>query len=411
MQVAEYPPLKILVVDDESDIVDEILDLLTDEGMPCVGVSDPEQVIRMVGEDPDIGIIISDIRMPSMSGLELSRKLLQGEDADRDLHIILVTGHAGVAEAIEALNLGADDFLTKPLNSEQLLHSVRRSQEAAFLRDKDRELKLRLTLEAESSASEAAALAKELSKRNDELIDKNRELLGVSQLKDEFLGLISHELNTPLNAIIGFAELLQQMLDAEGDVKKSELTGHITSSANRLHNHITKILNIAKAQSGSIKLEKHQFLAGDLFRNLATRFNAEVGTKNGTIVVELDDENMALCTDFKMLSDALACLFENAIKFSSEGVKIKLKAERSGEGVRFCVIDNGMGMDEKTIRSSLDPLRQGDGKLSRRFEGMGLGLPLARQYIRLLGGDIVIESSLGKGTQITIDLPVQEQMK
>jgi signal transduction histidine kinase len=409
LQAEEAPLLKVLVIDDEPDIVEEIVELLNDEGLVCEGVSDPEKALNMVEADREIGIIISDIRMPTMSGLELSRKLLQDQDGDRDLHIILVTGHAGMAEAIEALKLGADDFLTKPLNSEQLLHSIRRSQEAAVLRDKDRELKLRLTLEAESSASEVATLAGELAKRNEELVDKNRELLEVSQLKDEFLGMISHELNTPLNGIIGFAELLQQMLDADGENKKSELTQHITSSANRLHNHITKILNIAKAQSGSLKLNPQRFLVGDLFRNLSTKFSAEFLAKNGTINIDLDDEGMEIYTDLSMLSEALVCMIENSIKFSGDGVDVRLKAERSGDLIQFFVTDNGFGMDENMIHASLEPLRQGDGKLTRRFEGMGLGLPLARQYLRLLEGGISIESSLGEGTSINVDLPDLKQ--
>ena len=102
-------------------------------------------------------------------------------------------------------------------------------------------------------------------------------------------------------------------------------------------------------------------------------------------------------------------MIENSIKFSGDGVDVRLKAERSGDLIQFFVTDNGFGMDENMIHASLEPLRQGDGKLTRRFEGMGLGLPLARQYLRLLEGGISIESSLGEGTSINVDLPDLKQ--
>lgn len=405
MQLDDSSFQKILVVDDEPDIVDEIVDLLSEEGLQCEGVNDPKKALERVAGDPEIGIIISDIRMPAMGGLELSRRLLQEQENDRDLHIILVTGHAGMAEAIEALKLGADDFLTKPLNSEQLLHSVRRSQEAAILRDKDRELKLRLKMEAESSAIEAATLHEELTRRNEELTEKNQELQEVNQLKDEFLGMISHELNTPLNSIIGFSHLLREMLENDGEERKSELTQHISEAANRLRNHISKIINIAKAQSGRLKIERQNFLIEDLYRNLKARFKEDISSGKGSIDIELDVPGIDFSADSSILGEAMACLVENALKFSKEGVEIKLTAEKTEQGIRLSVSDNGDGMDERTINVSLESLRQGDGKMTRRFEGMGLGLPLARQYVRLHDGLINIESTLGEGTTINIDLP------
>ena len=346
--------------------------------------------------------------MPGMSGLELSRILLQEGDQDRDLHIIFVTGHAGMAEVIEALKLGADDFLTKPLNSEQLLHSVRRSQEAAVLRDKDRELKLCLAFEAKSSAIEAEGLSLELAKRNRELVEKNHELLNVNELKDEFLAMISHEVNTPLNGIIGFAQLLQGSFEGEGDSNNVELTGHIITSANRLHKHVTSVLNIADAQSGRLRIVKQPLIINDLFQGLMSKYAHEAKARGGTIYVEMDDVSLGCSADPEILGVALGCIVENSLKFSNEGVKVKLRAEKTESGVRLLVTDDGLGMDEKAIGSALHPLRQGGGHSARRFEGMGLGLPLARQYLRLHGGEISIESALGQGVRVAIDLPDQQ---
>lgn len=402
------PSLKILVVDDEPDIVEEIVELLEDEGYACEGVSDPKLAISMVEQDLDVGILISDIRMPALSGLELSRQLLQDRDDERDLHIILVTGHAGMAEAIEALKLGADDFLTKPLNAEQLLHSVKRSHESAILRDKDRELKLRLAAEAQTSADEASKLSAELARRNTELTRINLELIDVSKLKDEFLGMISHELNTPLNSIIGFSQLLQEMFVQDGDEQKRELSDYIITSANRLNHHINSILNIAKAQSGDLKLEKQEFLIADLFQNSVTKYQDLVADRKGEIKTDISVEGLSYTADYGLLGEALGCLIENSTKFSNEGVEVVLRAEKTDLGIRMIVTDNGLGMDDQTIHASIDPLRQGDGKLSRRFQGMGLGLPLARQYVRLHGGSMDIESTLGEGTSVIVELPDQD---
>ena len=202
-------PRKVLIVDDEPDIVEEVVEQLDDEGFDCVFAYNAAEAMDIVGKDSDIGVIITDIRMPGMDGLEMARKLKDEAGSSRDLYVIVVTGHAGMAEAIEALQLGAEDFLTKPISPNHLVHSVRRAEEMIQLRGNERLFQLHLEQQVQEKTADIRGLADELAEQNALLEKQNQELSIVGKLKDEFLQMMSHELNTPLNAIVGFAQLMK----------------------------------------------------------------------------------------------------------------------------------------------------------------------------------------------------------
>ena len=202
-QVTQAP--RILVVDDEPEIVDEIVELLNDEGLQSIGVTSAAAAIETFRAQPEIEIVISDIRMPGMDGLEMARQLKSESGYGRSLFLIVVTGHAGMTEAIEALRLGAEDFLLKPLDPDHLLHAVQRS--------------LRL-----ASAQQTEVALKESEVRNRTLIEHAPEAILVI---DKESGLIV-DANPQANAMLGLdrvtilgSSLLDVSLLRQGEEKSA----------------------------------------------------------------------------------------------------------------------------------------------------------------------------------------------
>ncbi len=163
---------KILIIDDEPDIVDEVVEQLEDEGLVCVSAYNAAQALELIEADTAIGVVVTDIRMPGMGGLEMARKLSDDYGDSRDLFVIVVTGHAGMKEAIEALQLGAEDFLTKPISPDHLLHSVRRAGEMIHLRANERFYQQKLEQQVQAKTTEVRELAADLAARNQELHTK-----------------------------------------------------------------------------------------------------------------------------------------------------------------------------------------------------------------------------------------------
>ena len=396
---------KILIVDDEPDIIDEVVEQLEDEGLVCVSAYNAAQALELIEADTAIGVVVTDIRMPGMGGLEMARKLSDDYGDSRDLFVIVVTGHAGMKEAIEALQLGAEDFLTKPISPDHLLHSVRRAGEMIHLRANERFYQQKLEQQVQAKTTEVRELAADLAARNQELRTKNRELTVVSQLKDEFLQMMSHELNTPLNAIIGFSQLLMDSARQKADDKAEKCASHIYSSGMRLMKTFDSIITLSSLTAGNFNLTPSRFSARNFIDSTISEFTPMLDNWKADLQCDMPERPFDMTADFQELLKAVGHLIENAAKYGNEGGKVHLTISRKDGQVVFAVTDNGPGMTAKQAAIAQEPMRQVDGSLARKYEGMGLGLPLARAIAELHGGRLDVDSTPGSGTTVTITVP------
>lgn len=396
----------VLIVDDELDIVEEVRELIEDIGFRALGSSNAFEAMDMLDRDPTIHIVLTDIRMPEMDGLEMAREILSGRFKDRDISLIVMTGHAGMAEAIEALQIGAEDFLTKPVSPEYLEHAINKAEELIRLRGRERDFVSELQKTVKVKTAQAQALSWDLAEKNKDLMKRNREILALSTLKDEFLGMISHELNTPLNAITGFSHLIKQQFVQNHDKAGEEKVGHIIEAANRLMKSISNILTMAEAQSGKLKPEEDIMLLQDVLESSVFSLG-EAGRDGAEALVSIINAQPTAMIkgDAQIIRRVIDLLLDNAAKFSGAQSPIRVSADCRDDDILISVSDDGPGMTSEAITSALEPLRQADGSLTRHFEGMGLGLPLARKLMDLLGGRLVIESEPGNGTTVTLELP------
>ena len=233
-----------------------------------------------------------------------------------------------------------------------------------------------------------------------------RQAEQANRAKAAFLAAMSHELKTPLNAVLGFSEIIRdEMLGSAGQPIYRDYAADIHSSGKRLLSIINDVLDVSRIEGGEIILEARSTGARDIAEQAAAMARSATG-EDRAIAMEIPDGLPALLVDQRRIVQVLGNLLSNAIKFTPVEGKISINAfMRPDGGVTFEVADTGIGMAQETLAAALEPFRQLDGSLARRFEGTGLGLSIARALSELHGGSLSIVSAEGEGTIVTVSLP------
>jgi signal transduction histidine kinase len=227
-----------------------------------------------------------------------------------------------------------------------------------------------------------------------QLSDKNIELFKANRLKSEFLANMSHEFRTPLNSILGFAELLREKPGAETE-KTKRYAENIVTSGRSLLTMINDLLELAKAEAGKLILHVELTSIQQLCEGLSSFFLPLTDKKNLTLDIGVDEKIPLLQTDAGKVQQILYNLLSNAIKFTPEGGKISVCATMPTDvAVRISVIDNGCGIPQEHQEQIFDKFRQLDGSITRSGDGAGLGLAICKQLTELLGGTLGLESEV-----------------
>jgi signal transduction histidine kinase len=218
-----------------------------------------------------------------------------------------------------------------------------------------------------------------------------------NRLKTEFINNISHEIRTPINGILGFSQLmLQDKITAADKLEYSKL---LQQSSYRLMQTITNIMDISQVTAGTIKPKIDCMHVGVVLNNLVEKIKTECQKKSIQIIIDIPAgyEELEIDTDQKLFEKIMFHLLDNAQKFTNEGI-ITIGFEVDGTAIIFYVKDTGVGMTAEILDKVFNPFFQADTSTTRAYEGNGLGLPIAKGLVELLGGKILIESQEGKGT-------------
>ena len=228
-----------------------------------------------------------------------------------------------------------------------------------------------------------------------------------ARAKGEFLANMSHELRTPLNAIIGFSEIMgNEMLGPLGSEQYKGYIHDISESARHLLSMINNILDAAKLESGRMTLSEERVDADVMVKSVVRLIAPRASRAGLNLVTHTAPDLPPILVDETKLKQVLLNLVSNAVKFTSEGGRIDIHAEVAETGeFLFMVSDNGIGIAEEDIPQALAPFGQVDTRISRKFEGTGLGLPLAKSLTELHGGTFKLISQPGVGTTVTLRLP------
>lgn len=243
-----------------------------------------------------------------------------------------------------------------------------------------------------------------------ELIIAKERAEANDRLKSAFLANISHEIRTPLNGIFGFAELLRTP-ELTDDLKEKYIR-IIEQSGQRMLNVMNDIVDISMIESGQIETHISETNLNKLLNDLESIFSAEAREKN--LILALDKkwggDDFLIFTDQDKLTRILTNLLKNALKFTATG-SIKFGYSRFGNSLRFFVEDTGVGIPEQQTEFIFERFRQGSVSLTRAYEGVGLGLPISKAFVEMLGGTIWVESKVGVGSTFFFEITLKEKTK
>ena len=371
-------PAKILVVDDEPQferlILQRFRKQIRKEDYAFTFAMNGRQALDIINQDEEIDMVLTDINMPEMDGLTFIQRMKE----DRPLlKAVIVSAYGDMQNIRTAMNLGAFDFVTKPIEFGDLETTIQKTLEEAELAQKIK-------------------MAQKLEERNTKLEE-------LDELKTRFFTNISHELRTPLTVISGMAE----QIEAHPERWLSKGLVLIKRNTFNLLNLVKQILDLRKLESGKMELQLTQkdlipFLnyLSESFQSLAESRDIQLHfLKNeGTLTMDFDPEK---------LQRIIVNLLGNAVKYTAEGGDVYLLVDKLGETLQLRVKDTGIGIPASQLPYVFDRFFRAEEPHAASQEGTGIGLSLVRELVKLMEGTIEVESQEGVGTTFTIKLPIK----
>ena len=245
----------------------------------------------------------------------------------------------------------------------------------------------------------------QLKKSNVELELAKQKAIESEKLKSSFLANLSHEIRTPLNAILGFSRLLKEDEGIDNNEKVSYLE-HVEKGGQRLLRIITDIVDISKLDVHQLSIHNKECDINALIDNLHGQFSLQLNNKSISLISTkgLSDNKSKVATDATRLAQVLGNLIENAGKFTTNG-HIEFGYQKEGEMLKFHVKDTGIGISEKDTAAIFERFRQIENEISGIDSGTGLGLSISKELVKLMKGDIWVESVLGAGSTFYFSIP------
>ncbi len=394
-----------LVVDDEPDILDAIQRLFRKDYRVLTARTAGEALD--IVEQEDVQVVMSDQRMPRMSGIEFLAKLHQTRP---DIVRVLFTGYSNIDHVIDAINEGhVYRYISKPWKPAELRLFVAQAFEYWEGRRERAEL-----LERLQKANER------LEQQNTMLSTANEELKSLDRMKNVFMEVVSHELNTPIAIILGYVFLLRKEIDGKYGKVTDKALGGIDSSAMRLKNISNRIFKMLSSEGPASTLNLEQLSVARFIEGVRKQVEPFLEKRHQTLDVHVADAVDRLCADREKLTDVFLNLIMNAIKFSHDGQTIALSIGLSDEHndmIAFCVEDQGIGISQEDLAqifnaffSTFESRHHSSGDFEFGKRGIGLGLSVAKRFTKMHGGSIEVESTEGKGSRFTVLLPRDPKM-
>lgn len=395
---------RLLIVDDDPAVLQGLSEILEGEGFQIRTCPDAFSALEFV-EYEKFDVVLTDIRMPAVSGLELLEHV---QRLDPDMPVIMMTGYADIEMAIEAVRHHAFDLLQKPFDPELLVSILARALNYRRLRVAEREYSVLLK-------STVAKNTEELKQQIEELRQARDAAMESSRLKSEFMANITHEIRTPLHGMVGLMELLQSQEHTEAQERCYSM---LQSSIDRLSTLVNNVLDFSRMAAGTFELTPRPFSLNGLLNQLMQTYAEKAKSKGLLLSVDVGTElSDSLFADDVRLGQVIGIILDNALKFTHSGnicltVRPAEKASfpESGTVSFFCsVSDTGVGIAPDKLEKIFEGFTQADGSFTRKHEGAGLGLAIARQTIQSMQGSLWVESNLGKGSTFFFMVPVREK--
>ena len=407
-----YNKGKILIIDDEINIVDMLSEVLLNEGFDVITTTDQKEGLEIFYKEKP-WIVILDIEMPEISGIQILKEI---KPSYKTLFsAIMMSGVENDEFLQECYDLGANSFISKPFNlikilglvknvyrNEKYKRELRKYKEDLEIIVKDRTDHLKKEIKAHK------LLENKLKATVEETKLAKKEIEEANKAKSYFLANMSHEIRTPLNAIIGFSDLLHITIT---DEKQKRYLSSITNSGENLLLLINDILDITKIEADKMEIQLNKLDLSDIFNEINNIFSLKIEQKKLKFIIEIDDNIPSeILIDEVRLRQILFNLIGNSLKFTEKGyIRLfarceNLDKEKNIFDIVFGVEDTGIGIDEEYQKKIFNTFYQKESQDIRKYGGTGLGLAITKRLIEMMNGSISLESKVNKGSKFEVIL-------
>ncbi len=405
-------PISILVVDDDAIDRMALQRSLRDTSLNAViqEATNAEEALETVFQSK-YDFIFVDYHLPGQNGLAFVKRV-RHEGIDTPL--VVLTGQGSEQTAVELMKAGASDYLPKnKLSSETLTRIIRNA-----LRMHQAEILVKQTnMRLSDKNKQLEKINRELETKQKQIYRQNLQLQEVSRLKSEFLATMSHELRTPLNAIIGFSQILLNGKKGALNRTQQDMLDRVLSNGRHLLELISDILELSKIEAGRLDLEPRSMDLVDLVETTVEELRSLVNQKKLDLKIDIALSNPIVVNDPTRVRQVLINLLSNAIKFTLKGsITVLLKSlpadgtiERSNEKILLSVADTGCGISETAQPYIFEAFHQSDQRTNRHHAGTGLGLAITYSLVKMMRGEITVESQLDRGSTFRIEVPREIQ--
>jgi signal transduction histidine kinase len=345
--------------------------------------------------------VFLDYRLPDQDGLGFLHEI---RSLSIKVPVVILTDQGDEQIAVELMRAGATDYISKSRISSEIIAQI-----------------LRNAIRVYRAEMQIACINQQLRERNELLSQKNQELeaqrkqielqnqklMEVSQLKSQFLATISHELRTPMNAIIGFSQLLLRPQCGSLTTQQKNMVERILNNGKHLLMLLNEVLDFSRLEAGKLNLNPEIFDLSQIVRVTTAEMLSVAEAKKLSVQIQIDLQNAVVFNDPFRVRQILTNLLSNAIKFTESGsIGVNVK-ELPNNYIEIAVWDTGIGIAASDVKYIFEAFRQLDQSITRKYAGTGLGLPVVDALVQMMGGKITVESQLGSGSVFRIELPRQ----
>lgn len=372
-------PVKFLLVDDLPENLLSLEALLKRDDRILLKARSGDEALELLLHH-DVALALLDVQMPGLNGFELA-ELMRGNERTRRIPIIFVTAGAHTAERrFQGYEAGAVDFIQKPIEPDVLC-----SKAEIF--------------------AELYRQRKTLAEQRDLLEEQTLALQLADKRKNEFIGVLVHELRNPLAALNGGLKLLSRNPD---EAKTEQIHGLMHEQMDHIIKLVDDLLDVSRITQGKINLSKSEFDLKDAISTALEMTRPTVEEKRHALTFRAPEQPCTILADKVRLTQCVSNLVNNAAKYTPEGGQIEVSLEAVDRGYRITVADNGLGLTPEASTAIFQMFEQVEEHRGHAHGGLGIGLALVKQLMELHGGDVTVWSDgPGKGSVFTLELPRQ----
>jgi len=371
-------PAKILIVEDNQENIDLLHFFLKPQGYELITVTDGEKALQSVIDDkPDI--ILLDIILPKLDGFQVCERLKKDEKT-KYIPVIMITALKDMKDKLKALEMGADDFITKPFENVELLARVK-----SLLRIKN--------------------YHDELEQKNIELEEKNKSLVWMDKFKEELTGLIVHDMKNPLFVIQGNLQMMLMNLEQSPSESLKKYTRRIERSSQALLRMVVNLLDISRFEEGRIVLQKDPVYINEIIAEIIQRVKEYPENLNKEIHFDLDDQIGEMFLDKSMIQRVIENLISFATNNVNEGGRVDVMTQKVDDHkIEFTVHDNGTQIPRKYQDKIFEKYSQAEIKSAGYRVERALGLTFCKMAIDAHKGNMQLDLDNPVGNRFVINL-------